>query len=207
MFYKIGQISIGLLASTLLLLTLTASTHAAGPAQEIQAGIEKVIAILKDPALKPESKRAERLDLLLTVVYSKFDFAEMAKRSLGAQWQRRSADEQREFVKLFTELMENGYASNLEGYDGEKVIVAGEKQDGEFAEVDTKVISKKGEEIVINYKLRQTGGNWKVYDVVIENISLVSNYRSQFNRVIAQSSFDELMRRMRNKQFDTAKKS
>jgi phospholipid transport system substrate-binding protein len=207
MFYKIGQISIGLLASTLLLLTLTASTHAAGPAQEIQAGIEKVIAILKDPALKPESKRAERLDLLRTVVYSKFDFAEMAKRSLGAQWQRRSADEQREFVKLFTELMENGYASNLEGYDGEKVIVAGEKQDGEFAEVDTKVISKKGEEIVINYKLRQTGGNWKVYDVVIENISLVSNYRSQFNRVIAQSSFDELMRRMRNKQFDTAKKS
>jgi phospholipid transport system substrate-binding protein len=103
--------------------------------------------------------------------------------------------------------MENGYASNLEGYDGEKVIVAGEKQDGEFAEVDTKVITKKGEEIVINYKLRQTGGNWKVYDVVIENISLVSNYRSQFNRVIAQSSFDELMRRMRNKQFDTAKKS
>jgi phospholipid transport system substrate-binding protein len=207
MFYKIRQISIGLLASTLLLLALTASTHAAGPAQEIQAGIEKVIAILKDPALKPESKRAERLDQLRTVVYSKFDFAEMAKRSLGAQWQRRSADEQREFVKLFTELMENGYASNLEGYDGEKVIVAGEKQDGEFAEVDTKVISKKGEEIVINYKLRQTGGNWKVYDVVIENISLVSNYRSQFNRVIAQSSFDELMRRMRNKQFDTAKKS
>jgi phospholipid transport system substrate-binding protein len=207
MFYKIRQISIGLLASTLLLLALTASTHAAGPAQEIQAGIEKVIAILKDPALKPESKRAERLDQLRNVVYSKFDFAEMAKRSLGAQWQRRSADEQREFVKLFTELMENGYASNLEGYDGEKVIVAGEKQDGEFAEVDTKVISKKGEEIVINYKLRQTGGNWKVYDVVIENISLVSNYRSQFNRVIAQSSFDELMRRMRNKQFDTAKKS
>jgi phospholipid transport system substrate-binding protein len=207
MFYKTRQISIGLLASTLLLLALTASTHAAGPAQEIQAGIEKVIAILKDPALKPESKRAERLDQLRTVVYSKFDFAEMAKRSLGAQWQRRSADEQREFVKLFTELMENGYASNLEGYDGEKVIVAGEKQDGEFAEVDTKVISKKGEEIVINYKLRQTGGNWKVYDVVIENISLVSNYRSQFNRVIAQSSFDELMRRMRNKQFDTAKKS
>ena len=119
MFYKIGQISIGLLASTLLLLTLTASTHAAGPAQEIQAGIEKVIAILKDPALKPESKRAERLDQLHNVVYSKFDFAEMAKRSLGAQWQRRSADEQREFVKLFTELMENGYASNLEGYDGE----------------------------------------------------------------------------------------
>jgi phospholipid transport system substrate-binding protein len=207
MFYKTRQISIGLIASTLLLLALTASTHAAGPAQEIQAGIEKVIAILKDPAFKPESKRAERLDQLRTVVYSKFDFAEMAKRSLGAQWQRRSADEQREFVKLFTELMENGYASNLEGYDGEKVIVAGEKQDGEFAEVDTKVISKKGEEIVINYKLRQTGGNWKVYDVVIENISLVSNYRSQFNRVIAQSSFDELMRRMRNKQFDTAKKS
>jgi len=128
----------------------------------------------------------------------------MAKRSLGAQWQRRSAEEQREFVKLFTALMENGYMSNLEGYDGEKVIIAGEKQDKEFAEVDTKVVTKKGEEIAINYKLRQAGGDWKIYDVVIENISLVNNYRSQFNRVIARSSFDELMRKMKEKQFDTA---
>jgi phospholipid transport system substrate-binding protein len=102
--------------------------------------------------------------------------------------------------------MENGYMSNLEGYDGEKVIIAGEKQDKEFAEVDTKVVTKKGEDIAVSYKLRQTSGDWKIYDVVIEQISLVNNYRSQFNRVIAQSSFDELMRKMREKQFDSATK-
>jgi len=94
----------------------------------------------------------------------------------------------------------------LEGYDGEKVIIAGEKQDKDFAEVDTKVVTKKGEEIGINYKLLQSGGDWKIYDVVVEHISLVNNYRSQFNRVIAQSSFDELMRKMKDKRFDGAGK-
>ena len=190
----------------ILLLAPVSPANAGAPAREIQGAIEKVLTILKDPKLQADSKRPERLDQLRQVVYSKFDFAEMAKRSLGAQWQRRSAEEQREFVKLFTALMENGYMSNLEGYDGEKVIIAGEKQDKEFAEVDTKVVTKKGEEIAINYKLRQAGGDWKIYDVVIENISLVNNYRSQFNRVIARSSFDELMRKMKEKQFDTAAK-
>jgi len=188
----------------ILLLAPVSPANAGAPAREIQGAIEKVLTILKDPKLQADSKRPERLDQLRQVVYSRFDFAEMAKRSLGAQWQRRSAEEQREFVKLFTALMENGYMSNLEGYDGEKVIIAGEKQDKEFAEVDTKVVTKKGEEIAINYKLRQAGGDWKIYDVVIENISLVNNYRSQFNRVIARSSFDELMRKMKEKQFDTA---
>ena len=190
----------------ILLLAPVSPANAGAPAREIQGAIEKVLTILKDPKLQADSKRPERLDQLRQVVYSRFDFAEMAKRSLGAQWQRRSAEEQREFVKLFTALMENGYMSNLEGYDGEKVIIAGEKQDKEFAEVDTKVVTKKGEEIAINYKLRQAGGDWKIYDVVIENISLVNNYRSQFNRVIARSSFDELMRKMKEKQFDTAAK-
>jgi phospholipid transport system substrate-binding protein len=84
------------------------------------------------------------------------------------------------------------------------VVIGGEKQDKDFAEVDTKIITKKGEEISVNYKLRQAGNDWKVYDVVIENISLVNNYRSQFNRVIAQSSYEELFRKMKDKQFDTA---
>jgi phospholipid transport system substrate-binding protein len=207
MVQKTMRFSVKALWAVVLSFAVVASAMAAGPAQEIQVAIEKVIAILKDPALKPDAKRAERLDQLRKVVYSKFDFGEMAKRSLGSQWQRRSSEEQREFVKLFTELMENGYASNLEGYDGEKVSVTGEKLDKEFAEVNTKVTTKKGEDIAIIYKLHQISGEWKIYDVVIENISIVSNYRSQFSRVIAQSSFEELMRKMRNKQFDTAKKA
>ena len=194
------------LIALVFVLAVAVPASAGAPAQELQGAIEKVITILKDPKLKADSKRPERLDQLRKVVYSKFDFAEMARRSLGSQWQRRSPEEQREFVKLFTELMENSYMSNLEGYDGEKVIIAGEKQDKDFAEVDTKVVTKKGEEIGINYKLLQSGGDWKIYDVVVEHISLVNNYRSQFNRVIAQSSFDELMRKMKDKRFDGAGK-
>ena len=185
-------------------LLVPVAARAGAPAEQMRGAIEKVLATLKDPALK--SNRPERLNQLRQVIYPKFDFAEMAKRSLGSHWQKRSADEQREFVKLFTDLIENAYLDNLEGYDGEKVAITGEKQDKEFAEVNSKVATKKGEEIAINYKLYQAGSDWKVYDVVIENISIVNNYRSQFNRVIAQSSFEDLFRKMKDKQFEAAGK-
>lgn len=178
------------------------SASAGPPTEQIQSAVEKAMTILKDPKLQAEARRRE----LREAVYPKFDFPEMARRSLGSHWQRRSPEEQREFVKLFTELVENAYMTNLDGYQGEKVIIGGEKQDKEFAEVDTKIITKKGEEFAVNYKLRQAGNDWKIYDVVIESISLVNNYRSQFNRVIAQSSFDELFRKMKDKQFEAAGK-
>ena len=178
------------------------SASAGAPTEQIQSAVEKVTTILKDPKLQAEGKRKELRD----AVYPKFDFTEMARRSLGSHWQRRSPDEQREFVKLFTDLVENAYMTNLEGYQGEKVVIGGEKQDKEFAQVDTKIITKKGEEFAVNYKLHQADNNWKIYDVVIENISIVNNYRSQFNRVIAQSSFDELFRKMKDKQFEAAGK-
>ena len=186
---------------------VAAPSHAGAPSDQMRGTIEKVLAVLKDPSLKAGAKKSERLDQLRQAIYPKFDFAEMAKRSLGAQWQRRSPEEQREFVKLFTDLLENAYFDNIETYDGEKVAITGEKQDQDFAEVSSKITTKKGEEIALNYKLRQVGSDWKVYDVVIENISLVNNYRSQFNRVIAQSSFEDLLRRMKDKQFQAAAKN
>jgi phospholipid transport system substrate-binding protein len=174
--------------------------NAGAPTEQIQTGIEKVMTILKDPKLQAESKKKE----LREVIYPKFDFTEMAKRSLGSHWQRRTAEEQKEFVRLFTDLIEGAYMTNLDGYQGEKVVIGGEKLDKDFAEVSTKILSKKGEEIAVNYKLRQAGSEWKIYDVVIENISLVNNYRSQFNRVIARSSFDELIVKMKDRQFEAA---
>lgn len=180
-----------------------APVYAGAPTAEIQSAVEKALAILRDPKLQSEAKRKA----LREALYPKFDFAEMARRSLGSHWQRRSAEERSEFVKVFTELVESSYMSSIESYSGEKVIVNGERQDKEYAEVDTKIADKKGEAISVVYKLRQNGGAWKIYDVVIENISLVNNYRSQFNRVIAQSSYDELFRKMKDKQFDVGKKS
>jgi phospholipid transport system substrate-binding protein len=178
---------------------MAASARAGAPAEQIQGAIEKVVAILKDPNLKSEAKKKARLEQLRREIYPKFDLAEMAKRSLGSHWQKRSAEEQRRFVKLFTEIIENAYMENLAAYNGEKVTITGEKQDREYAEVQSKIATKEGREYAVDYKLHQAGGDWKVYDVVIENISLVNNYRSQFNRVIAQSSFEELVRRMQNK--------
>lgn len=167
------------------------------PSDQTRATIEKVLAILKEPAAK-----SERRDRLRQAIYPSFDFAEMAKRSLGAHWQRRNPTEQQEFVKLFTDLVESSYVDAIESYNGEKVIVANEKQDNELAEVNTKIITNKGEEYAIDYKLHQTGGSWKIYDAVIENISLVNNYRSQFNRVIAKSSYEDLVAKMKDKQFE-----
>ena len=176
--------------------------RAGDPAEELRAAVEKVQKILNDPQLKSEGKKQERLDQLRQVIYPKFDFVEMAKRSLGSHWRRRSPEEQREFIEVFRELLENSYVSSLDSYDGEKVVIQDKKQDKNFAEVDTKIVTKKGEEFSANYKMHETDGNWKVYDVVIENISIVNNYRSQFNRVIARSSYEDLLRNMKEKQFD-----
>lgn len=176
--------------------------EAVTPREEIQSAVEKVLAILKDPNLKPEGKRQERIAQLRQVIFPKFDFTEMARRSLGADWQRHTPEQQKEFVTLFTNLIEASYANNLDSYNGEKVTFTGDKQDGEYAQVDTRITSNKGEDSTVSYKLRQSEGGWKIYDVVIENISLVNNYRSQFSRVIARSSFDDLLRQMKDKRFD-----
>src|SRR6266850_2234530 len=129
------------LAAIVFVLMIVDQAGAATPREQIQSSVEKVIAILKDPNLKPEAKKSERIEQLRQVIFPKFDFTEMAKRSLGADWQRRNPEEQREFVKLFTELIESSYASNLDSYNGEKVVFTGDKQDGEYAQVDTKITS------------------------------------------------------------------
>lgn len=183
-------------------IAFAARAEGGAPLEQIKSGVERATAVLNDSKLSSESKKSE----LRRALYPKFDFTEMAKRSLGSHWQRRTPEEQKEFVKLFTELIESAYMSNLDAYQGERVVIAGEKQEQDVAQVDTKIITKKGEEFMVNYRLHQTGGDWKIYDVVIENISLVNNYRSQFNRVIAQSSFDELFRKMRDRQFVAAGK-
>ena len=184
-----------LLAASFLFVALP--LNAGAPSDQTRATIEKVLAILTDSSVK-----SERLDRLRQTIRPTFDFAEMAKRSLGPHWQRRTPAEQQEFVKLFTDLVESSYVDAIESYNGEKVVIANEKQDKDFAEVNTKIITKKGEEFAIDYKLHQTSGGWKIYDAVIENVSLVNNYRSQFNRVIGKSSYEDLVSKMKDKQFD-----
>lgn len=174
---------------------------AGSPTDEIRATVEKAMVILKNPDLKSDAHTKERRDQLRKVLYSRFDFTEMAKRSLGSHWRRRSPEERKEFVRLFTDLMERSYINKIESFTDETIVYLREILDRNYAEVKSR-ITHKGEEFSLNYKARLVNGEWKVYDVVVENISLVNNFRSQFNRVITRSSFADLVRKMKEKQIE-----
>lgn len=182
------------LAATLAIFSFPLLATAGAPTEQTRATVDKVLSILRSGG-----NSDQRRNQLRDVIYPRFDFAEMAKRSLGPHWARRSPQEQQEFVKLFTDLLESSYIDKIEGFNGEKVIYTREQVDGDNAEVFTKVVTTKGEEFTINYKLHRVGDEWKAYDVVVEDISLVNNYRSQFNRVLANSSFDELLKKLQQK--------
>ena len=186
----------------LLLVSLPYPSRAGILSDQVRQTADKVLLILQDPRLKAPDNKKERRNQLRQVISARFDFSEMAKRSLGQYWQQRSAEEQRQFVQLFTDLLERSYADQIESFNGEKILYGRETQDKDNAEVDTRVVTSKGEEFSVNYKLQAADREWKVYDVVIENISLVNNYRSQFNRVLANSSFDDFLRKLREKNFD-----
>jgi phospholipid transport system substrate-binding protein len=192
-------------ALAILLLMQPVSATAGPPGDQLRQSTDKILEILKDPRFKGESKKNERREKLREVLYQRFDFTEMAKRSLGAEWRRHTPEEQKEFVTLFTNLLEDAYLGKIESYSGEKVQYIKERQDADYAEVDTRIVDKKGQEFLINYQLHNVNEDWKVYDVVIEDVSLVNNYRSQFSRVLEKSSFKELLERMRQKTFSAPK--
>jgi phospholipid transport system substrate-binding protein len=169
------------------------------PTAQIKSTVDQVIRILADPGLRQEAKRIERRKLLRETIVPSFDFKEIAKRSLGSHWRRLRVDEQNEFVVLFRDLLEKVYLDRIESYDKERFIYVTETIDEPYAEVGSKILTAKGEEFSIRYRMLQTNGQWKVYDVVVEDISLVNNYRSQFNRIISQSSYNELVRKMKEK--------
>jgi phospholipid transport system substrate-binding protein len=169
------------------------------PTDQIKGTVEKALVVLRDPRLKPPAKLKERRDQLRQILFARFDFTEMAKRALGANWRRRSPQEQEEFIRLFTDLLERAYAEIIESYSDEKISYTYERIDGSYADVASKIFTSRGEEYSINYKVHLISNEWKVYDVVAENISLVNNYRSQFNRVISNASYEELVRRLRDK--------
>jgi phospholipid transport system substrate-binding protein len=192
---------------TLALFSVARSAAAGVPTEQIKATVEKALVVLKDPGLKPPAKLSERRDQLRQILFARFDFTEMARRALGANWRRRTPQEQEEFVRLFTEVLERAYAGIIESYSDEKIVYTNERIDGTFADIGSKILTSKGDEYSINYKAHLVSNEWKVYDVIAENISLVNNYRSQFTRVIAHESYDELVRRLKNKaDFDAPKR-
>lgn len=191
---------IKILGFLLVILALVKGSAEAGlPTDQIRATVDRALTVLRDPRLRPSAKLKERRDQLKQILFARFDFTEMAKRALGSNWRRRTPEEQEEFVRLFTDVLERAYADIIESYTDEKIVYVNERIDANYADVGSKIFTSKGEEYSINYKAHLISNEWKVYDVVAENVSLVNNYRSQFNRVISQASYDELVRRLKDK--------
>ena len=183
----------------LTLALLPGLAHAGLPTDQIKATVDKALVVLKDPKLKPAAKLRERRDELKKILFTRFDFSEMAKRSLGANWRRRTPQEQEEFVRLFTDVLERAYADIIEAYSDEKIVYLNERIDGGYADVTSKILTSRGQEYSLSYKAHLISNEWKVYDVVAENVSLVNNYCSQFTRVISKDSYEELVRRLKDK--------
>jgi phospholipid transport system substrate-binding protein len=188
-----------------LCLGLVPAAQAGEPLEVVRTAIDKAVQILKDPRLQAKDKKRERIERLREVLTPIFDYDEMSKRALGAHWRRRTPAEQEEFVILFRDFLEGVYSDKIDLYGGERVVFGRETIETDFAQIETTIINPKGEEIAVIYKLRRGNGKWKVYDAVVENISLVNNYRSQFDRVIASASYEELIKRLREKVDSTAK--
>ena len=172
------------------------------PTDQLKAQIDRVIKALEDPELKKEGRAKDRRAAVRKIANEIFDFSETARRSLGRHWQGRTQAERDEFVQLFSDLLERSYISKIETYGGEKILYNSDSVEGDQAKVQTKLVAKGGSEIPIEYRMHKAGDRWLVYDVVIEGVSLVANYRTQFNKIIQTSSFKELMNKMKNKQHE-----
>jgi len=172
----------------------------AGPAtDQVKGTIDQVLKILTDPALKSDQKKKERRATLRKTVLERFDFSEMSKRSMGRYWSERTPEERTEFVRLFTDLLERAYIDRVDGYTGEQILYLEETTDGNYSEVRTKIVTKRNQEIPIAYRLQNNDAKWEVYDIVVEGVSLVNNYRTQFSKIIRTSSYQDLVKKMQAK--------
>lgn len=171
--------------------TLSAAT----PMEEIKKTIGQALAILQDCMDAGDAGRARRREMLRDVLSLRFDFKEMARMSLGTHWNRQPTRQQ-EFVSVFTGFVENSYVSKMESLKGTEVVYLREYVDRDLAQVDTKIVPNRGDDVPVHYRLHLSGGEWKIYDVVVENVSLVDNYRSQFNRILTSATFDDLLRKL-----------
>ena len=197
----------GIALAGLLILSTAQGAFAATAQEQLKDAIDRVVRTLESPALKGADKAAERRSAVRKIANEIFDFNEIARRSLGRYWQPLSDAQRTEFVGLFGDLLERSYISKIELYGGEKIIYSGERVDGDLATVSTKIITKNGTEVPVDYRLFRRGDNWMIYDVNIEGISLVSNYRTQFNKIIQTNGFNVLVDRMKAKQTEFIEES
>jgi phospholipid transport system substrate-binding protein len=174
------------------------------PTDLVRQTTDQVLKILEDQKLQGPDKRAERQARLHALSEQAFAWQEMARRALATHWRERTPQQQQEFVGLFRDLVEGTYMNRLETATQEKqdIQYAGEQVDGSRAVVKTNVLTKRNQQVPIEYRLQKGDSRWQIYDVLVEGISLVNNYRSQFNQIISSSSYDALVQKMKSRQVE-----
>ena len=181
----------------LLIFALVTPSLAGEPTDHVRKTTDKMITILSDPVLKNNVE--ERRKMLRSTLNERFDWTEMAKRSLAEHWKSLTEEEKKEFVPLFTDLLENTYMNRIENYSGDKVNYDDEKVKGDYSLVKVTIFTDKQVEIPVAYKMKKKGPEWMIYDVSIEGVSLVNNYRQQFDSVILSSSYQGLIEKLKEK--------
>ena len=169
------------------------------PTQVVQKATEQVLQVVQDGQLAAPMAQDQRRLEVQRIADRLFDFQEMSRRSLALHWRERTPQEQAEFVAIFKQLLGHAYIGRLENYSGEQIVYLSEHVDGEFATVRSKIVTGRGAEIPVDYRLHQVGSRWVVYDVAVSGVSFVANYRGQFDRIIRSSSYAALMRDLRLK--------
>ena len=183
----------------LLLLLLPSSVFAGVPLDTVQVNVNKVLEVLRDPALKPVSAKAVKKEKLRVIYERMFDEVELSRRALARHWNSLNAAQRQEFVHLFRQVLENAYIDKILSYTNEKIVFDRERMlSANQAEVTTRIVTSS-KTIPITYRVIQKGGIWKVYDVVVENVSLIQNYRTQFNEILNGQKPEQLLQTLRKK--------
>ena len=204
----IGNFKISILAVFIMLMVLISSLAWAGPAtDQLRSTLNQIIKVLNDPALKTDIKKDERKNILIKLVKERFDGEEFSKRVLGVHWKKITEAERAEFVKVFSDLLERTYFEKIDMYmkktssfSKDNIHYLKESIKGEYAVVATKIVVSKESVIPVYYRIKNKNDNWLVCDIAIEGVSLVKNYRSQFNEVLANASFEELIKKLKSRQ-------
>ena len=187
---------------SLLLVGSATWSRAGEPTDKVRQTVDAVLTILADESLKAPERTQERRTKIRQAVLQRFGFEEMSRRALGVHWQKLNPQERQEFVGLFTDLLERSYIDKIEGYRGNPQNIRYTKEtidkDG-YASVRSEIVNQRDMNVDVEYRLLQRDGNWEVYDIVIEGVSLVNNYRTQFNKIIQEGSYANLLKQMKLK--------
>jgi phospholipid transport system substrate-binding protein len=196
-----GSVGMRFVVAVTLVLTLGGPAWAGAPTDQLRGRVDRVLRVLEDPQLRQDGRTAERRAAIRTIAHEIFDFRELSQRALARHWQARTPAEREEFTRLFADLLERSYLGKIETYSGgESIQYTGESAEGDQATVRTRIVTKAKTEIPVDYRMHRVGDRWLVYDVAIEGVSLVANYRAQFGRIIQTASFKGLLDKLKAKQ-------